>query len=316
MNRLVLLLALALTFVAAPAVADVLLRPNVVVDEDVLKLGDLFDNVGAKADTAVARSPAPGRRVTVDADWLQRVANSNGIGWHPRNVFEQAVIERSGVTINHDQIEAELLNALAAQGVSSGNGLIELANRSAQIIVPVGVALQIGIRDLNYDSHYKRFTATVEVPANAANATRLRVSGRLLQTVDVPVLARPIGRGEVVSARDLVWAKTREDSLRHDILTDADQIIGMSPRQTLRGGQMISSSDLQKPIAVARGALVTMVLKSGAMSLSAQGRAVEQGSIGDVIRVTNTHSNLTVEGKVEAPNIVSVTLNGGGSLAN
>jgi flagella basal body P-ring formation protein FlgA len=315
MNRSLLTLALAFGLVAQSAYAGALLRPNVVVDDEVVKLGDLFDNVGPKANVAIARAPAPGHRATLDAEWLQRVANMNGVDWHPQNVFEQAVVERSGVVVTHDQIEAELLTALAGQGVPEGSQ-IELANRATQIVVPVGASLQVGVRDLFYDSRYKRFTATVEVPANSPSATRVRVSGRIFQTVDVPVLAHLINRGDVITAKDIAWTKMREDALRRDVATDPSQIIGMTPRQSVRAGQMISASELQKPIAVARGALVTMVLKYGAMSLSAQGHAVEQGSVGDVIRITNSHSNLTVEGRVEGPNMVSVSSNGTTALAN
>jgi flagella basal body P-ring formation protein FlgA len=315
MNRLLLPLALVFGLAAQSADAGALLRPNVVVDDEVVKLGDLFDNVGAKADVAIARAPTPGHRVTLDGDWLQRVANRYGIDWRAQSVFEQAVIERSSVTVTHDQIEAELLSALAGQGIAE-HSQIELSNRTAQISVPVGVSLQIGIRDLNYDSRFKRFTATVEVPANSPSATRIRVTGRVFQTIDVPVFGHPINRNDVITANDIVWTKVREDAVRRDVILDPSQIIGMTPRQTERGGQMISASELQKPIAVTRGALVTMVLKYGSMSLSAQGHAVEQGSVGDTIRVINSHSNLTVEGRVEAPNMVSVSLNGTTALAN
>ena len=51
------------------------------------------------------------------------------------------------------------------------------------------------------------------------------------------------------------------------------------------------------------------------MSLTSQGRAVEQGSVGDTIRITNTRSNMTVEGKIEGLNLVTVPLNGT-ALAN
>lgn len=315
MNRFLLPLVLVFGLASESALAEALLRPNVVVDGDLVTLGDLFDNVGAKAEVAVARAPLPGKRVTVDADWLQRVAAMNGVNWRPRSAFDQAVVERGGVTIGHDQIESQLLKALAAEGIPQ-HAEIELANRGTQMTVPVGVPLEIGVRDLYYDPHYKRFTATIEMPANAPDATRMRVSGRVFATVDVPVLARSLGHNEVIGARDLVWTRVRQDTLRRDIITDVDQMIGMEPRQSLRSGQMISTSELQKPIAVARGALVTMVLKHGAMSLSSQGRAIEQGSVGDVIRITNNRSNLTVEGKVEGPNMVSVQLNGATALAN
>jgi len=129
-------------------------------------------------------------------------------------------------------------------------------------------------------------------------------------------MSRPISKGDVIALRDISWTKMREDAIRRDVVLDPDQLVGLTPRQSLRANQMISSSELQRPLMVARGALVTMVLRSGSMSLSAQGHAIEQGSVGDIIRVTNKQSNLTVEGKVEGPNLVSVSPNGATALAN
>jgi flagella basal body P-ring formation protein FlgA len=314
MKRLALFLVLALVL-AQPAMADALLRPNVVVDSDVVRLGDLFDNVGDKADTVVARAPAPGKRVTCDAEWLQHIAAMNQVVWRPQTLFDQAVVERTGVTVTHDRIEAELRTALSTQGVPDQSE-IDLDNRNTQVTVPINVSTQVGVRDLFYDSHTKRFTATVEVPADAPNATRLRVTGRVYTTVDVPVLARSLARDEVITAHDITWKRIREDTLRRDVITDADQLIGMTPRQTVRNGQLVSTADLQKPLAVKRGAMVTMVLQLGSMTLTAQGRADEQGSVGDVIRLTNMQSNMTVQGRVDGPNQVSVAPNGGVALAN
>ncbi len=315
MKRCLALLALLLCLVGRPALAEVTLRSSVMVDGPVVKLGDLFDNIGNKADVAVARAPAPGRRVTVDSDWLRRVAAMNGLDWRPQTVFDQCMIERNGVTITHAQIEATILKALADQNLPAG-AQVELANRSMEIVVPVDVPPDMEVRDLSYDSEYKRFNATIEAPAHSPAATRVHVSGRVVSTIEVPVLARPIGRGDIIAARDLVWTRVRQDAVRRDMLVDADHIIGLTPRHELSAGQMVGATDLQKPIVVTRGSLVTMVLQTGSMSLSAQGRAVEEGSVGDVIRVINTHSNLTVEGKITAPNIVTVSLNGVTALAN
>lgn len=319
MKRFALLLPLgAFLAFAAPdlARADAILRPAVTVSGDVVKLGDLFDNIDPdKAERPIARSPQPGRRAVVDADWLQKVANSNGIKWRAASAFEQTVVERPGMSITREQIEGEILAALASAAIPEG-AEVELANRNLSFVIPVDGDARVGVRDLTYDERYRRFSATIEVPADAPGAQRLRVSGRIFTTIDVPVLAHPVARGEVISARDLTWQRAREDGLRRDIVTDIDQIVGMTPRQTLRSGQMVSLNDVQKPIAVKRGALVTMVLRNGAMALTAQGRAVEQGSVGDIVHLTNTHSNLTVEGRVEGPNLVSVMPNAGLALAN
>jgi len=317
MKRLALTLCagFALAFVATPAKSEVLLRPNVLVDGDVVKLGDLFDNLPDKADTPIARSPAPGRRVTVSAEWLARVAQNYNVSWKPASNFDQAVVERSGVVIDHNQIEDELRRALANEDIPK-NSDIELANRAVDITIPVGGPTNVAIRDLSYDKRYARFSATVEVPAGSPSAQRVRISGRVYAMVDVPVLGHAVNRGEVIGAHDLTFVRQREDTLRRDILTDADQMIGMTPKQPLRSGQMVSMNDLQKPQVVARGGLVTMVLKFGPMTLTAQGRATEPGAVGDVIRVANASSNQIVEAKIDGPNMVSVTPNGSGTLDN
>ena len=259
----------------------------------------------AKISVPVARAPAPGRRVTVDSEWLGRVAHLNGISWQPASSFDQIAVERSSVTISREQIEAELIATLVRQGAAP-NIQIELTNGAQQLAVPAESGANIGVQDVTYDEHLKRFSATLEIPANQPNSQRIKVSGRIYSTIDVPVLSHAVPRGEVISSHDLNWIKTREDTLRHDVITDVDQIVGMTPRSPMRVGQMVTNSEIQKPVAIVKGALVTLVLKSGTMTLSAQGRALEQGSLGDTIHVINTHSNLTVEGKVEGPNMVSV----------
>jgi len=52
------------------------------------------------------------------------------------------------------------------------------------------------------------------------------------------------------------------------------------------------------------------------MTLTAQGRAVEPGALGDTIRVANATSNQIVEAKIDGPNTVTVSPNSGGVLAN
>ena len=304
-----LILASFLLLAARPCLAEALLRPEIVVDGDVVKLGDVFEGIGDKAGIAIARAPLPGKRVTVDAAWLARVAGAYQVGWRPQSNFEQAVIERNGIEIPEDQIRTRILEALNRHGVPD-NAELDWANHGAVLVVPVGTADQIAVRDLTYDDRYGRFTATLE-----AGATRMHVAGRVFRTAEVPVLAHSLNRGDVIDAHALTWAKVRELAVRRDILTDTASIVGMVAHQPLKSGQMVSSNDIERQLAVAKGALVTMVLNAGTLNLTAQGRAVEQGSVGDTIRITNTHSNMTVEGKIEGLNLVSVPLNGG-ALAN
>ena len=306
----------ALGAMANGAAADAILRPNVFVDGDSVTLGDLFDNVPLdRAGKIVSRAPAPGRSTVVNAEWLKKVARSGGLDWRATSVFDQAVITRNGIPVPAEMIEAEILRALNGQNLPD-DPQVEITSGGQQLIVPIGSSADVRVQDVSYESKSQRFTAIVEAPADSPDAQRLRVAGRVHAMIQVPVLARVVNRGEVITASDLTWQRVREEGLRRDIITDTDQIVGLTPRQSLRGGQMISANSLQKPVAVKRGAQVMVVLKSGSMSLTARGRALEQGSVGDVVRVQNLNSNMTIEAVIEGPNLVSVISAPGSPLAN
>jgi flagella basal body P-ring formation protein FlgA len=296
---------------AAPAAAaSALLRSHVLVDGPMVTLGDLFDNAGERANVQVLRAPPPGQQITVDTDWLSHVALVNGVSWKPRDLFDEADIARTGQVIGRDQIIANLQAALASRGAPA-DFTIELESRAQQMVVATNAVADISVRDLFYDRAGKRFSATI-----AAGDSRLPVSGHLFTTVEVPVLNHAIARGETVSAEDITMTHLREDQLRPSQITDPGAIVGMAAKVALRANQPIANGDLQKPLAVARGAMVTLVLNYHGMALTAQGRAVDQGSLGDTVRVTNTHSNMTVEGVIDGTNRVRVSLTGPVALAN
>jgi flagella basal body P-ring formation protein FlgA len=307
-------LALGLCLAAQSAHADALLRSRVIVEGESVTLGDLFDNIGDKGEKVVLRAPAPGARVTLDSEWLHRVATANGIGWHSQDLFAQAVVERAAQTVGRDQLTALLQTALAAKGAPE-ESLIETEGRPLAMLVPANSAAQIAVRDLFYDRDSGRFTASIAAIDQGRDVARLPVAGKLVPCAMVPVAAHPIARGDMIGASDLRLQKMRQEEVRPAMITDEGALVGMTAKLNLRAGVAIGVADIQKPMAVTRGATVTMVLVQGGMLLTAQGRALDQGALGDVIRLSNTKTNLTVEGTIDGTNHVRVTLNGAIALA-
>ncbi|MEJ0067694.1 MAG: hypothetical protein WDO24_01975 [Pseudomonadota bacterium] len=66
--------------------AEPVLKPQVTIERDMVRLGDLFAELPAAIDPAieVARAPAPGQKTTFDASALLNIANSQRIGWRPK----------------------------------------------------------------------------------------------------------------------------------------------------------------------------------------------------------------------------------------
>ncbi|RAU21273.1 flagella basal body P-ring formation protein FlgA [Paramagnetospirillum kuznetsovii] len=292
------------------------LKPAVVIEGDVIRLGDLWDNLGDKAETPLANAPQPGKRVTLETRWLAAVAQSYGIDWRPANAFERSVVERSGQTVDSRAIETEIKEALRLEGAPI-NASVEVTNRASLVLtVPSGITPTIGVRDVIYDQRMNRFSAVVEVPAGSPTASRVKVMGNVFASARIPVLARPMGRGDTITEADIQWVDVREEVIRRDVVTGIRQLIGQEPRYQLRAGAPIRTVEVQKPVVVAKNSAVTMIVRNKFMTLTAQGRAVEDGSTGDVIRVTNIQSKQTVDAKVEGAGQVSVIPGGMRALAN
>ncbi|MEW5728445.1 MAG: flagellar basal body P-ring formation chaperone FlgA [Pseudomonadota bacterium] len=314
-----ILLALLLLVAAPAALAGTLpaqLKPTVTVEGDIIHLRDLWDNLGAKGDTPLAAAPQPGKRVVLEARWLAAVAQAYQIDWQPANAFERVVLDRAGQTIDPRAVETEIREALTLEGLPA-DADIELANRSAlSFTIPANVPADIAVHDVAWDPRMNRFSAVVEVPAGSPAATRVRVVGRAYITTRVPVLNRLVARGTVITENDIEWIEVRESQVRADVATSPDQLIGQEPRWQLRQGVPVRLSEVQRPVLVQRNGLVTLVLKTPFMTLTAQGKSTEDGGKGDVIRVTNLQTKRVVEGTVEANGTVSVALGGPLALAN
>ncbi|WP_316014083.1 flagellar basal body P-ring formation chaperone FlgA [Roseobacter sp. HKCCA0434] len=81
-------------------------------------------------------------------------------------------------------------------------------------------------------------------------------------------------------------------------VTAIDAVVGLEARVTLYPGRAILASDLVAEATVERNAVVMLTYRSGALSISAEGRALGDGRPGERIRAMNIASRTTVWGTV------------------
>ena len=89
-------------------------------------------------------------------------------------------------------------------------------------------------------------------------------------------------------------------------LTDPQQAIGLEARVTLYAGRPISAADLGSAAMVERNQTVTLVYRSAGLSILTEGRALDRGGVGDVIKVMNLASRTTVTGMIDPDGSVQV----------
>ncbi len=118
---------------------------------------------------------------------------------------------------------------------------------------------------------------------------------------DTLVAARTIAAGTVIQHDDVLVEPTDDP----DEATLAE-VLGMQTRVMIYEGRPIHPSRLIEPVLVARNQVVRLAYVTPLMRIEAEGRALEAGQAGQVIRVMNLSSRTTVSGRVEPDGTVIV----------
>lgn len=147
---------------------------------------------------------------------------------------------------------------------------------------------------------------SVAVSCKAPAPWTVHVRATVTSTVELPVLASAINRGEVISQNDIEW---RSQEVSRDLvgyITDEIKIIGKEARKHLRSGSPLRSSDLISPQIIDRGQTVDLVARSSGLVVNMQGKALANGAEGDRLLVQNMSSGKKVEGLVMAGGTVLI----------
>ena len=127
----------------------------------------------------------------------------------------------------------------------------------------------------------------------------------LAEAATLTVTARSLERGATIAANDLEQVDNASRPAYAGAL-DAAALVGKEVRRPVPAGQPLFHIDVQEPLLVKRNQQVTMVLSRGALSIATLGKAMEDGSKGNSVRVQNLVSKQIVEAEVAAPGVVRV----------
>lgn len=298
------IIAAAIAFAGfAPAYAQVGLRAAVAVNSGDITVRDIFP--GAESDAVIAKTPAPGRRLILDAYTLRRIAKRHKVRWQPRTRLDQTVVTRESRVLNTSEIETALQRSLANNGMPR-NQKVELTNRSIRIRVASNLVKPYHIDNAVIDSRSRRVSAILSVATDGNEKLNYRLEGLTYSVIEVPVLNRRIRRGEVIQAGDVIWKSIRKDDVGRNVVRERKAAIGQAARRYLASGAQIMIDDLEAPKLVRKGSLVTIHLETRNLRLTAKARASEDGALNETIRVVNVRSKKTVEAIVRSPSKVVI----------
>jgi flagella basal body P-ring formation protein FlgA len=290
------------------------LKESVVVSDDVVRLGDLFAQPLSMGDSPVAQAPLPGQTIVLDNRFLRSLIRAYALDWAPASKYQRVLVARAAQKIDSSQVTQQVKDALRDYLGTDKEVEIAFDVGDTNLVLPTNVPATLAVQDIRFDAASQRFAAQLIVPASGPTLISRLVAGSVYETVQLPVLARSVAPGEVIQLADLDWLAIRIDRVAANAVTDPKQLVGMTARRPLRSNQMLRMSDITMAAAIQRGTMVTLMVQTENMTLTVQGRALEDAAIGQPIRVINTMSNKPLTGVVKDQTTVVIPITGAMAL--
>src|SRR3954464_3121989 len=96
----------------AGAAPGLTLKERVVVNDDVVRLGDLFQQPLSMGDAPVAQAPLPGQTIVLDNRFLRSLVRAYQLDWSPQTKYQRVLVGRAAQHIAPATVTAQVKEAL------------------------------------------------------------------------------------------------------------------------------------------------------------------------------------------------------------
>lgn len=276
-----------------------------VIEADVLTVGDVFHDAERNADYVLGPAPLPGEDMILGVKTLTRIARAMDVSWQPGSGDERVIIRRAATLVSHEQIKQAVIHALKEEG-ADGPISVRFDAADAVMVLPQNYTAAVEISNLNYNAGTGLFEAVAYAPSKANPVRQMLVSGGVVNMIKVPMLNRAVQNGSVITNDDIQWTALNERDVQSDTVLDPDRLVGMTARRTILPDRPVRGNELATAKLVERGETVTVIYKNGPLNLSTEGRALQDGGSGQVIRVVNNNSSMPFDARVTGARAVTV----------
>ncbi|MCL6518709.1 MAG: flagellar basal body P-ring formation chaperone FlgA [Armatimonadetes bacterium] len=315
-TKYVLILGLMLAIVPAIATPQLTIqvRPSCEVESQTITLGDIAtikvdDQAFAEKakKTVICCSPLPGKSRELTRSQITTALRRVGL-WSNSIVFlcpDLVSIKRRALLVT-----GEMLFDAVREYVSKKEDLPGVA--SAEIVrLPTDQEVPIGKLELRVKSSNKQLKGRVNVPIEIV------IDGRTYRTVyvpalikviaQVPVATKTIAKDEELDASNISLEERDITNLPNDIIIGKPEA-GWSACVPIPQGSVLRRGWIASPPVIKSGDAVIVFVNNGAVSVSDKGVAVQEGRIGDRIKVRLFRDSQEVRGTVTAPGIIEISL--------
>ncbi|WP_207747490.1 flagellar basal body P-ring formation chaperone FlgA [Pelagibacterium limicola] len=292
MKRTALTLAFAMLAHAAHAMP--ILRGDVTIESALVTVGDVFENAGLQAETAIFRAPVPGTSGVVTIDQIRSAVKPLGIDTFETAGLDRIRVTRPGIAIDLPLISGLIEADLLGRGILNGAMNMQIAlDAPLPVLTAAATEAPASLVILRYMPGSSTFSARFQV---SGHDTPLDVSGQIQIMIEAPHLARTLPAGSILGANDIEMRLVPLTYAENAGLVRVDDIVGKQLQRQTRAGVLIRPNDLAAPELVSRNDMVTVIYRQGPLTLTARGKALNAASMSEPVSVLNPMTRKVLHG--------------------
>ncbi|MHB1102747.1 MAG: flagellar basal body P-ring formation chaperone FlgA [Devosia sp.] len=299
-------LALAFTSLAAStASAAPVLRADITVISEIVTVGDMFEDAGALAEKALFRAPLPGTTGMVSLDAVRQAAALVGLTEFENESVARVRVARASSIVDAPVLADLITQDLLTRGIASGETTVQAIFDTPDLAFDAeAVAVPVHLINLRYMPGSGGFAARFVI---AGKDLPVDVTGRIELMVEAPHLAASLPAGALLQATDIEMKLVPLKFVESAGIAELDQLVGKQLQRQSRSGLMLKASDVTDPQVVQRNSMVTVYFRSGPMTLTVKGQALNNASVGQPVQVLNPVSKKILHGVAMANGSVGIT---------
>lgn len=299
-----LILPALFSLLATAAQAAPVLKAEVSINRPIVTVGDMFEDAGLLAERGLFRAPAPGTTGIVSLEAVRAAAKAIGLTDYSQDNVLSVRVERQVTIVDATTLTGLIEAELAHRGVMQPG--VELVARfdADTNFKAEAVDAPVALSALTYQPGASMFSARLSIEGIDMPVD---VSGRLDFMVEVPHLSASLQAGAILTPADVEMKRVSLALADETGISSLDDLVGKQLRRNAREGVMLKASDVIEPLAVKRNTQVTVLLKTGPMTLTVAGQSLSDAAAGQPVQVMNTVSRKILNGVATASGAVEIT---------
>jgi flagella basal body P-ring formation protein FlgA len=147
---------------------------------------------------------------------------------------------------------------------------------------------------------------TMKVSCEHEISWSIYVPVSVISDMTVVRVNRSLPRGTILSKHDLQALLVKRSPAHLPLIDHIEEAIGSALKRPLTAGTELQHSMLEAPVVIKRGDQTVIAAGNAQLSVRMTGKALQDGAIGEQIRVQNLASKRTIQGEVQADGSILV----------